>query len=411
MALEVRNIATEDEFDAFCDAMDVGFYAPQDRGDGRRRRSRYPDLGRLWAGFDGGQVVSTFISNPLELTVPGGAQVPMSGITGVTVSATHRRRGLASRMMNAELTRAKEAGEAIAGLIAAEYPIYGRYGFGAASEAARWTVDARDLRFQRALPGTVELVDPAVARVEAEALWDRIRARQNGAVSREGWRWDKDTGQGLREGEFEPRDVLHALCRDEHGQTVGYTTYRHIERWTNQRPDNDLTATVLIATDPVYEARLWQYLAGHDWTSRVIGPEADRVDALWRDLLVDRRMAVPGNVWDFVWLRLLDPAAALAARKYAGADRLVLRVEDKDGYAQGVFALETAGDGTAVCGPSLESADVTLAADRLAAIYLGGYTAARYAALGLLEEHTAGAAERLSTLFATGLAPHNPMLF
>jgi predicted acetyltransferase len=120
---------------------------------------------------------------------------------------------------------------------------------------------------------------------------------------------------------------------------------------------------------------------------------------------------VPSNVWDFVWLRLLDPAAALAARRYAVADRLVLRVEDKDGYAQGVFALETAEDGTAACGRSLEPADVTLAADRLASIYLGGHTAARLAALGLLEEHTAGAAERLSTLFATGLPPHNPMLF
>ena len=411
MALEVRNVVTEDEFDAWCDAMDIGFYAPQHRGDGRRRRERYPDLGRLWGGFDEGRVVATFLSAPLELTVPGGAQLPLSGVTGVTVSPTHRRRGLASRMMNADLARAKAAGEAVAGLIAAEYPIYGRFGFGPATGAAQWTVDARDLRFRRELPGTVEFVEPAVARVEAAALWDRVRLRQNGAVSREEFRWDRDTGQALRDGAAEPRDVLHVVCRDTDGQVVGYASYKHIERWTNQRPDMEMLVVALFAAHPVYEARLWQYLAGHDWTTRIVGPEFDPVDPLWRDLLVDPRMAVPGNVWDFVWLRVLDPAVALSARSYSRADRLVLRVEDKDGYAQGVFALETAEDGSAVCAPTLESPDLTLPADRLASIYLGGYTAARYALLGMIEEHTSGAVERLSRLFATDLVPHDPMIF
>lgn len=411
MALEVRNVATEDEFDAWCDAMDVGFYSPQQRGDGRRRRERYPDLGRIWGGFDEERVVATLLSVPLEVTVPGGAQVALSGISGVTVAPTHRRRGLASRMMAADLARAKAAGTPLAGLIAAEYPIYGRFGFGPATETARWTVDARDLRFRRELPGTVEFLEPAVARVEAAALWDRIRTAQNGAVSREDFRWDRETGQALREGTPEPRDVLHVVCRDASGEIVGYAAYKHIERWTNQRPDNDMVVSALLATHPLFEARLWQYLTEHDWTARVIGPEQDRVDPLWRDLLVDRRMAASADAWDFLWLRVLDPAAALAARRYSRADRLVLRVEDKDGYAQGVFALESAEDGSARCAPSLESPDLTLPADRLASIYLGGYTAARYALLGMIEEHTPGAAERLSRMFAADLAPHNPMMF
>jgi predicted acetyltransferase len=123
-------------------------------------------------------------------------------------------------------------------------------------------------------------------------------------------------------------------------------------------------------------------------------------------------MVAPGNAWDFLWLRVLDPAAALSARTYTYADRIVLGVEDKDGFAQGTFALETAADGTAVCEAVSEPADVTLGADRLASIYLGGFTAGRLAALGLVEEHTHGAVARLSALFAaTGLAPHNPVIF
>jgi predicted acetyltransferase len=411
MAIEVRNVRTEDEFNAWCDAMDVGFYMPQHRGEGPRRRERYQDLGRVWAGFDGGDVVGTLVSLDLRLTVPGRAQIPLDGISGVTVAPTHRRQGLARRMMAAALGRAKERGDAMSALIAAEYPIYGRFGFGPATETAQWLVDARDLRFRRDLPGRVELIDPAVARFEAAALYDRVRENGAGMVSREGWRWDVETGQFLREGDAPPKSVLHAVCRDETGQVVGYTAYRFTEKWTNQRPDNTLHAIAVIAADPIHEARLWKHLADHDWVTRIIGPEFDRADALWRDLLVDRRMAVPTDGWDFLWLRVLDPAAALAARTYAKADRIVLRVEDKDGYAAGTYALHVEADGTAVCSLTLEPADVTLPVDRLGSIYLGGFTAARLGALGLVEEHTPGAVERLGALFSVGIAPHNPMIF
>ena len=411
MAIEVRNIRGDEEFDAWSDAMDVGFYTPHMRGEGPLRRGRYADPGRVWAGFDGAVVVGTFVSLDLRLTVPGPARIPLDAISGITVAPTHRRQGVARRMMAAELSRAKERGDAVAALVAAEYPIYGRFGFGPATEAAQWLVDARDLRFRRELPGRIELIDPATARFEAAALYDRVRERMVGAVSREDWRWDVDTGQQLRDGAEPPKSFLHAVCRDESGRIVGYTSYRFTDKWTNQRPDCILHAPLLIADDPVHEARLWKHLADHDWVTEVVGPEHGRIDPLWRDLLVDRRMAVSTNAWDFTWLRVLDPAALLAARTYAKADRVVLKVEDKDGYAQGTYALEVAEDGSAACAPTLESPDVTLPVDRLGSIYLGGYTAARFGAIGQIEEHTAGALERLSTLFTSGIGPHNPMIF
>lgn len=411
MAIEVRNLRDDAEIELWSDAMDVGFYMPHMRGDGARRRERYPDLSRVWGAFDGTEVVGTLVSLDLRLTVPGPVQLPLDGIGGVSVAPTHRRQGVARRMMAAELSRAKERGDAMVGLVAAEYPIYGRFGFGPATETAQWVVDARDLRFRRELPGRVEFVDPVTARFEAAALYDRVRETCVGAVSREGWRWDLDTGQNPRPGTDPGNGVLHVVCRDESGAVVGYASYRYTERWTNQRPDNTLHIIVLVATDPFHEARLWKHLADHDWVTQVIGPEYDRFDPLWRDLLLDRRMAFATNAWDFVWLRVLDPAVALAARTYPGPDRIVLRVEDKDGYAQGTYALDVAEDGTAGCALTLEPADVTLPVDRLGSIYLGGYTAARLGALGLVDEHSPGAVERLSRLFAVGIAPHNAMVF
>jgi len=90
-----------------------------------------------------------------------------------------------------------------------------------------------------------------------------------------------------------------------------------------------------------------------------------------------------------------------------GATRIVLRVVDKDGYADGTFALDGSPDG-ASCVPTTESPEVTLPAAVLASIYLGGFSAARYAVLGQLDEHRPGAVARLAAMFRTAIAPWGP---
>jgi predicted acetyltransferase len=406
MTIDVRKVR-EDEFDAWSDASDVGFFSPKTRGDGPRRRKRF-ELDRCWGAFDEGRPVGTLRGIAFELTVPGGAAVPLDGISGVTVAPTHRRRGLLSRMMAAELGAAKERGEVLSGLYAAEYPIYGRFGFGAAVEACSWHLDARAATWSRELPGTVELVDVQVALEQAPKVYDKARALTPGAVSRTTANWEYRLGMIPREGEPAPRDTLHALCYDETGEPVGYVQYKFAdERWTNQRPDNVVDALDLIAVNVEYEARLWKYLADHDWVSHVVSKENRRVDELWRDLLVDRRAAWSDEHSEGEWMRILDTAAALAARRYEVPGRIVLRIVDKDGYADGTFALEGGPDG-ATCGPTAESPDITLSASVLGSIYLGGFSAARYALLGRLDEERPGAVARLSAMFHTAIAPWSP---
>ena len=96
---------------------------------------------RTLGAFDGGRCVATFRSFAQELTVVGGRLVPADAISNVTVTSTHRRRGLLTRMMARDLAAAKERGDVVATLIAAEYPIYGRYGFGPATNATEWTIE------------------------------------------------------------------------------------------------------------------------------------------------------------------------------------------------------------------------------------------------------------------------------
>lgn len=409
MTIDVRRVR-DDEFEAWCDAIDIGFHDPKNRGDIARRRD-YFELDRCWGAFDEGRPVGTFRSLTLELTVPGGAAVPLDGVSAVTVAPTHRRRGLLSRMMAAGLGEAKERGEPLAGLYAAEYPIYGRFGFGPAVEASDWHLDARAATWSRELPGTVEIVDPLVALEKAAELYDRVRAQTPGAVTREIPRWKLRLGLMAREGESESKssnNLLNAFCYDENGEPVGYVRYRFGEdRFTHGRPDMLLEADDIFALNVEYEARLWKFLADHDWVSHVVAKERQRVDALWRELLVDRRAAWPDESNEGQWLRVLDPVAALAARRYEVPGRVVLRIVDKDGYADGTFAVEGGPDG-ASCAPTTESPEVTLPAAVLASIYLGGFSAARYALLGMLDEDRPGAVARLAAMFHTAIAPWAP---
>src|SRR5688572_30034261 len=124
MSLEVRTIG-ESELTDWSRALRTGFLMPpavtKKEVEFRRAGS---DIERIQGAFDDGRCVATFRSFAQRITVPGGAAVTASAVSNVTVSPTHRRRGLLSRMMDRDLRAAKERGEAASTLISAEYPIY-----------------------------------------------------------------------------------------------------------------------------------------------------------------------------------------------------------------------------------------------------------------------------------------------
>jgi predicted acetyltransferase len=112
-----------------------------------------------------------------------------------------------------------------------------------------------------------------------------------------------------------------------------------------------------------------------------------------------------------MWLRLLDLPAAFAARTYAVPGRVVLEVTDREGYAAGRWALEAAADGSGRCVPTDDRPELSLDAARLGSLYLGGESAVRFAAAGLLTEHRPGAAATADLLLRTPLRPWQPDSF
>ncbi|MFJ7904390.1 GNAT family N-acetyltransferase [Streptomyces sp. NPDC096198] len=415
--IDVRTIA-EDEIREWRRALDAGFLRPSpasdhDVADLATHLIPSRTLGAFDKGAPGGStpVVATFRSFPQELTAVGGTPVPADAITNVTVTATHRRRGLLSRMMALDLAAAKERGDVVATLIAAEYPIYGRFGFGPATHTAQWVVDVPRSGLDRRRPvpddgGRVDLVDGAEVRRLGPALHERVRAAQAGATNRpERW-WRVTTGD-LRLDAFPYAERFHAVYGGPSGQVEGLVGYVCEDRWgDDKRPGGELTVKSLIAETPAAERALWHYLCSIDWITTVrSGHRAP--DDLLPHLLPDPRAARLVLHADYLWVRILDVVRALEARTYESAGTLVLEVVDPAGLAGGRYRLEAGPDG-ARCAPTDREPQLTLPVGELAPLWTGDESAVRLAALGRLEERQKGAASVADALLRTSRRPWCP---
>ncbi|MEW2274734.1 GNAT family N-acetyltransferase [Streptomyces griseofuscus] len=402
--------ATEADFDDWQRALAVGFTQPPALGreqlDARRRRFT---PGRYLGAVDGGRWMATFRSFEQELTTVGGGVVPADAISGVTVSPTHRRRGLLSRMMARDLAAARERGDVVATLLAAEYPIYGRFGFGPATWLSRWTVDVPraglDPRWSGPDDGgRIELLDGAEVRKLGPELFDRFRRGQPGAVSRNELWWEEFTGTLPAQADY--TEPVHALYRSASGEAQGLVTYRSDDTWTGQQPDQTARVDRLFGTTPAAERALWHYMCSIDWITKVDsggrGP-----DDLLPFFLPDPRAARIAEQADMLWVRILDVVRALEARTYDQEGALVLEIVDDAGYAGGRYRLETSPQG-ASCTATTASPDLTLGVQELASVWLGGESLLRLAALGRVRAAREGAARQADALFRSPGRPWCP---
>jgi predicted acetyltransferase len=197
----------------------------------------------------------------------------------------------------------------------------------------------------------------------------------------------------------EDRSVRAAVHYDEQGVIDGYVSYR-------VTGDSGIVKLLdLVAADDNAALGLWQYLAAIDLTKTVTWNQGRLEEPLaWA--LEDPRLLRVKAVEDWLWLRVLDPIAALEARPYASTGRLVLRINDSFGHASGVFRFEVTDAG----GPAQARAEVTrddtavpdleLDVWVLGSLYLGGADPQSLAAAGQLVEHSPGAVRTLRTLLA-----------
>jgi predicted acetyltransferase len=400
MGLIVRTIE-EGEVPGWVDCLRTGFLAEPAKGEAEYRR-RGMDLNRTWGAFDGDRVVGTLRSAATTLTLPGPAGLAAAGLTNVTVAPTHRRRGLLTEMITRDLRDSLERGEAAGILIASEYPIYGRFGYGPATESATYSLERSRARFRAEAEGTVELVDRATMRRLAPPIYEAYRSGQPGAIGRDARWWDNALRMVDVPG-AEPPKGWQAVYRSDHGDPEGYLRYQATQTWDQMRPDGVLKVDELVASTSRAYHRLWAYCCEVDLiTSIEAGDRGVDEPLVW--LLADGRALRQTGRFDFVWVRMLDVPKALSARRYLTEGRLVIELVDPLGLAGGRYALD-GGPAGATCVRSTESPGLTLAVDALGAVYLGGVSLPALGRAGRVTEHRPGTLATADAMFRSAVTP------
>jgi predicted acetyltransferase len=360
------------------------------------------DLDRTLAVFERDEVVASADSYWFDLTLPGGPTLPVAGVTRVAVRGTHRRRGLLTALMRSLLDQAHGRGEAVAILTASEGAIYGRFGYGLATVQASVELSTAHAGFARPVErsGRLSQVDGETARKVAPTVHDRVRRRQPGDVERQDWYWDIHFAdpQWAREG---ASGLFHVVHESDGGEPDGYAAYRWKDNWKRGNPANEVVVVDALADTPAVEAQLWRHLLDLDLAAKV-SAWTRPVDDPLRWLLADPRRLEVTSVRDDLWVRLLDLPAALGARLYGAAGRLVLELGD--GFCpwnEGGWSLEAGPDGTGRArrtGPR-EPADLRLGVAELGTLFLAGVRASDLARAGRVEELTPGSLARADALF------------
>ncbi|WP_108718694.1 GNAT family N-acetyltransferase [Miniimonas sp. S16] len=361
--LQYRVVPDDAEaFAQFCHAMERGFLGERESAESREAWRTGETTTRPIGVYDPAGAhpetpVATVVCWTTDLTVDLDSVLPMWAISGVTVSSTHRRRGVARALLEGELRAAASAGVPVAGLTVSEATIYGRYGFGPAAGEGVHEIQTRRAGWVGPNPvaqgrGRLDQVEREDAMRDIATLHGELVGSQPGDVA--GWPtlWRQAAGLHPDQHRKELRAVRYT---DAAGRLAGLVTYA-IKGNETDYTASELSVRHLAATTPDAYAALWHYVLTHDLigTVKAWAPLESPLRWLVRDV---RAIRVRDS--DDHWLRLLDVRRCLEARRYRTALDVELEVSDPVGIAGGRYRLVADANGAAtverVGSPSGES--------------------------------------------------------
>ncbi|APR85063.1 Enhanced intracellular survival protein [Minicystis rosea] len=356
--------------------------------------------------YDGDALVGAAGSYSFDVTVPGGAAVPMAGLTLVAVVPTHRRRGILTRLMRTHLDGARARGQALAGLFASEAPIYGRFGYGMAAVGGDIDLPRDRTAFfgPPTPPSRVRFVTEAEALTLFPPIWDRVRRTVPGMLTRSpGW-WhtrriaDPDVMRG-------GRGPLQRVIVDVGGRPAAYALYRFSAPMAHRDPFPSLEIAEAMGDSPEATRAVWRYLLDIDLASSFRAAQLPVDHPLMLMLADPRRLYM--RLRDTLWIRLVDVGAALSQRRYGGPGSLTLAVEDAFcPWNEGRYRLAGGAAERTDAAP-----DLAMNVADLGAAYLGGTTFTQLAAVGRVIEHRPGALLEADAMFRSERVPWCPETF
>ena len=407
---EMRPI-TDDELPAFFTMLSAAF-GEDNNDDDLAIESLTAETDRTIAAFDGSDIVATAGAFTFEMSVPGG-RLPTAGVTYVGVRATHRRRGLLSTMMRNQLHDIHRRGEPIAALWASEAAIYGRFGYGVASQLHRIEIDRVDATVRNDVADDpslrLRLVTPGDVVADIEQIELALVDRRPGQFVR-----DKRWIDGLvadpksRHGGM---SSLRAILAYDGDDPVGYALYRSKNDAVRPHmlPDGQVIVFAHAGLTPAADVALARALLSLDLMRRIRWWNRP-TDTSLSHLLTDARQART-TVLDALHVRIVDLPAALEGRRYSSSVDVVLEVDDPIcDWNTGRWHLH--GDSDHVrCSRTDAEATLRLSMEDLGAVYLGGTTLTTLAEAGRVKASDAETLTRASRAFGWDVAPWCPVIF
>lgn len=403
MSFPIR-VITPDDFPEYVRTDNIAFGSRMS-SDEIERTKRQLEFDRSLGAFDGNEVVGTAAAISFQITLPGNVTVPAAGVTWVSVMPTHRRRGILTSLMRRQLQDVRERGEHLAVLLASESLIYGRYGYGAATIGVDYELETRYGALRDPVPaaGRMRVLEPDEALAIIPQVYDRMRQGQPGALSRSQTRWQNEVD--IREQPWEKAKArFHVAHVGKAGDIQGYVSYRMQQQWQHGLAEYALTIDELVATSPEAYAALWAYCIDADLV-RLIRAGSRPQDEPLRWMLAEPRRLRTTDAGDFLWVRIVDVAGALCARRYANEGRVVLAISDHfvpDN--SGNYELIVAGSGS-TCRRVDRDPDLEMGIADLGSIYLGGVRCTTLGFAGRIREHTPGALKLADALFLSDPRP------
>lgn len=399
MPFEVRAISAE-EVDDLLVADQRGFGGPPARPESSRTWTA-AELDRTRVAFESGQMVGASRTYSFELTMPGGAFVPVAAVSWVSVVPTHRRRGVLTQLMGAMHDDARERDEPAAILTASESSIYGRFGYGVAAWSLGVTAERARIAFARTDPvdGRMRLV----ARDEAERVlpevYERARGSRAGMVSRPGFWWTQVFWEFMV---GRAKAWFVAVHADADGHDDGYVVYNISGDEMGGLPDRRLSIIDMQAASPATTIALWRFVFGVDLVATVSAHNLALDDPL-RHIVVDGRRVRVDAINDHLWLAPLDAQRVLAARTYSVPGRVVVQVHEPGGGSS-TIAVEAVG-GETNCSITKNEPDFVCTTPVLGMCALGGNRWSELAAAGRVEVRSREALVLADAMFLATPAP------
>jgi predicted acetyltransferase len=398
MDIDVRPCASTEELR---DALNVisHYFGHENTDEDAERFANWIEVDRMHAARADGEIVGGAGAFTYRMSVPGGGSVSAGGVTVVGVLPTHRRRGVLTAMMKAQLEDCRARGDEVAYLWASEATIYGRFGYGLASRIGAVELPRERTRFAQPFEprGTVRLLDLEEAAKLFPPLYEQVFSQRPGMFTRSKAWWEtrklSDDPARRRGG------PLNRALLELDGKPAGYALYRVAQDWTAGVSSGRVTIQEVVTPTPEATRELWRWLLDFDWTSQLTADLLPLDHPLFLLLAEPRRMKFQVN--DGVWVRILDVPAALSARTFSGDGAVVLDVRD-------AFMPESAGRyRVAADGVERTDAEAEIALDvsALGSVYLGGFTFRQLAESFRADEVVDGAIERADALFATSIEP------